>query len=67
MKGLHSEARHNDKEGAECPICRERVRAREHNVTFPFCSPRCKLADLQKWLGGGYAVPGEPVAPEDGS
>jgi endogenous inhibitor of DNA gyrase (YacG/DUF329 family) len=50
---------------AQCPICREKARPREHNVAFPFCSPRCKLADLQKWLGGGYAVPGEPVLADD--
>lgn len=27
----------------------------------PFCSDRCKLADLQKWLGGAYAIPGKPL------
>jgi endogenous inhibitor of DNA gyrase (YacG/DUF329 family) len=25
----------------------------------PFCSERCKLVDLQKWLGGVYVVPVE--------
>jgi endogenous inhibitor of DNA gyrase (YacG/DUF329 family) len=59
--------------GAECPICRETARPREQNVAFPFCSPRCKLADLQRWLTGSYRVPGEAVTgpaegvPEDGS
>ena len=29
--------------------------------TFPFCSPRCKLVDLSKWLSGSYRIAGEPV------
>jgi len=33
----------------------------------PFCSERCKMADLGRWLGGEYRVPGPPaVADEDG-
>ena len=36
----------------------------------PFCSARCKMADLSKWLGGEYAIAGAPVddgetAPDD--
>jgi endogenous inhibitor of DNA gyrase (YacG/DUF329 family) len=27
----------------------------------PFCSERCKLIDLGRWLGDEYRVPGEPV------
>lgn len=27
----------------------------------PFCSERCRLADLWKWLYGEYRIPGEPV------
>jgi uncharacterized protein len=30
----------------------------------PFCSERCKLADLGRWLSGDYRVPGPPV-PDD--
>jgi uncharacterized protein len=26
---------------------------------FPFCSPRCKLVDLGRWLGESYRVPDE--------
>lgn len=33
---------------------------------FPFCSERCRLVDLHKWLTGAYVVPGEPAAvPEE--
>ena len=30
----------------------------------PFCCERCKMADLGRWLGEDYRVPGEPAAPE---
>jgi endogenous inhibitor of DNA gyrase (YacG/DUF329 family) len=28
------------------------------NRAFPFCSPRCKLLDLGKWLDEDYRIPG---------
>ena len=28
----------------------------------PFCSERCKLLDLARWVDGEYRIPGEPVA-----
>jgi endogenous inhibitor of DNA gyrase (YacG/DUF329 family) len=32
----------------------------------PFCSERCKMADLGRWLTGDYRVPAEAVRePED--
>jgi uncharacterized protein len=27
----------------------------------PFCSKRCKMADLAKWFRGEHAIPGEPA------
>jgi hypothetical protein len=27
----------------------------------PFCSERCKLLDLARWVDEGYRIPGEPV------
>jgi len=35
----------------------------------PFCSERCKLVDLGRWLSGAYRIPDretEPPAGEDG-
>jgi len=32
--------------------------------TFPFCSARCREADLGNWLSGSYVVPGEPLPPQ---
>ncbi len=49
-----------------CPICKREV-IFEGNPFRPFCSERCKLLDLAKWVDGSYRVPGEPVpeAPPD--
>jgi endogenous inhibitor of DNA gyrase (YacG/DUF329 family) len=41
-----------------CPICRKPVAPRASNAAFPFCSDRCKLLDLGKWLGEDYRIPG---------
>jgi endogenous inhibitor of DNA gyrase (YacG/DUF329 family) len=43
-----------------CPICKSPVpqddpRARH----YPFCSDRCKLIDLARWLDGKYQIPVE--------
>jgi endogenous inhibitor of DNA gyrase (YacG/DUF329 family) len=31
----------------------------------PFCSQRCKLQDLAKWVDGDYRVGGEPIPQHD--
>jgi endogenous inhibitor of DNA gyrase (YacG/DUF329 family) len=32
----------------------------------PFCSDRCRMADLGRWLSEDYRIPGDPLdAPED--
>ena len=36
-----------------CPEC-GKPSARE---TYPFCSPRCKDVDLNRWFSGAYAIP----------
>jgi endogenous inhibitor of DNA gyrase (YacG/DUF329 family) len=41
-----------------CAICGKPVPPREENRAFPFCSDRCRLVDLAKWLGEEYRVPG---------
>ncbi|MBM4042902.1 MAG: DNA gyrase inhibitor YacG [Planctomycetes bacterium] len=50
--------------GAACPICRRPV-ARDA-AGFPFCSERCKLIDLGRWLGGQYRIelPIDPLSLE---
>lgn len=46
-----------------CPSCKQEVvvSRREEAPDFPFCGPRCRMADLDRWFTEDYAVPGEPV------
>jgi endogenous inhibitor of DNA gyrase (YacG/DUF329 family) len=48
-----------------CPTCSGPRRARSENQAFPFCSARCKLADLGNWLGGRYVLGGEPATGDE--
>lgn len=41
----------------KCPICKKPVERPPENGWFPFCSNRCKVIDLSKWLNGDYSVP----------
>ena len=41
------------------------VGARGINPFFPFCSQRCRLIDLGKWLGEEYRVPTRAEENED--
>ncbi len=34
-------------------------------ATLPFCSPRCRDVDLNRWLSGRYVIPGKETDPED--
>jgi endogenous inhibitor of DNA gyrase (YacG/DUF329 family) len=42
------------------------VPPRPGNRSAPFCSDRCRLVDLAKWLGEEYRIPGPRLgdAPE---
>lgn len=50
---------------ARCPICKKSVGSRLTNEFFPFCSQRCRVIDLGKWLGGDYRIAGKPEEEED--
>lgn len=45
-----------------CPTCKKRGEWFGGKYG-PFCSQRCKLIDLGKWLGGGHVI-SEPLRPE---
>ena len=45
-------------DGPACAYCRQRP---EQARWRPFCSERCKMADLGRWLRGDYRLAGEPV------
>jgi len=40
--------------GATCPICGTPLP--EGVKTLPFCSTRCRMVDLNRWLGGDYRI-----------
>jgi len=44
---------------ARCPTCKVPVPAqpRERPADFPFCSERCRLLDLHRWLNEDYRIP----------
>jgi len=50
-----------------CPTCARPAAPRATNAAFPFCSPRCRLVDLGKWLKEEYRVPvmDSPDSPDD--
>jgi endogenous inhibitor of DNA gyrase (YacG/DUF329 family) len=44
-----------------CPTCKAPVAKGDPALAklFPFCSERCHLVDLGRWLGEEYRIPGE--------
>ncbi len=42
----------------KCAICGKPALPRARNRAYPFCSERCKLLDLGKWLGEDYRIAG---------
>lgn len=49
-----------------CPICGKSYEIASLNelATFPFCSERCRLVDLGRWIDGAYAIPGSTPQPD---
>jgi endogenous inhibitor of DNA gyrase (YacG/DUF329 family) len=45
-----------------CVYCRTRPRDPRWD---PFCSERCRMADLGRWLSGDYRAPVETPPPDD--
>jgi endogenous inhibitor of DNA gyrase (YacG/DUF329 family) len=46
------------------PVCAGCRRAPATPEWHPFCSERCRLLDLARWVDGEYRIAGEPVSPE---
>ena len=45
-------------EKTTCPICAAPMPGDwSEYPDYPFCSKRCRLVDLGRWLGEGYRVP----------
>ena len=53
----------------KCPICNQDLpydlRSPNPPSYFPFCSERCKLVDLDKWLSEEYYISSPIQPPED--
>jgi endogenous inhibitor of DNA gyrase (YacG/DUF329 family) len=48
----------------KCPTCGRKVKVEPPDEFSPFCSQRCRLADLGKWLDGGFRI-SSPASEED--
>jgi endogenous inhibitor of DNA gyrase (YacG/DUF329 family) len=48
----------------KCPRCGQAA-TKDGNKAFPFCTPRCQLIDLGRWLDEEYRIPAEPADPEE--
>jgi len=55
-------AKRNRKNRTVCPTCKKSGDWFAGEFA-PFCSHRCKLVDLGKWLGGKHVI-SEPLRPE---
>lgn len=42
-----------------CPSCKQPVKSEGGGrpADYPFCSERCRLLDLHRWLDGQYRIP----------
>jgi endogenous inhibitor of DNA gyrase (YacG/DUF329 family) len=47
-----------------CPICKKTT-TWEENPWRPFCSEKCKLIDLGKWVSEEYRIEGKESEQED--
>ncbi|MBI2066913.1 MAG: DNA gyrase inhibitor YacG [Deltaproteobacteria bacterium] len=46
-----------------CPICNVEI-VWTGNLWRPFCSSRCRLIDLGKWIRGDYFIPDKSISRE---
>jgi uncharacterized protein len=47
-----------------CPICDREFRP-EASTALPFCSQRCRVIDLGRWLDEKQGIPFEPTEREE--
>jgi len=47
-----------------CPVCDADVKL-DATPTVPFCSERCRLIDLGRWLDEAYSLPEQKQSEDD--
>ncbi|NVB40087.1 DNA gyrase inhibitor YacG [Pseudenhygromyxa sp. WMMC2535] len=47
-----------------CPTCKKQHMAGPETTHRPFCSDRCKMVDLGRWLDEDYRI-SRPLGPDD--
>src|SRR5262249_46476472 len=62
LRSAIEQALESKRSGAPCPVCGKAVEPGDAQA--PFCSPRCRSADLGRWLGERYRV-SRPLAADD--
>lgn len=48
---------------SRCPTCKKPA-TKQDNPRFPFCSERCRLIDLGRWIDEEYRIPSEESVPD---
>ena len=51
-----------EQKSVACPACGKPAAFGPANRWRPFCSERCRLADLGGWASESYRIPAEPSA-----
>lgn len=41
-----------------CALCYKSMENMKVNKFYPFCSSRCRMADLDRWVKGDYQISG---------
>ena len=49
----------------KCIICGKPLEKSKAERARAFCSERCRMVDLGRWMGGEYKVPGPPADDEE--
>jgi endogenous inhibitor of DNA gyrase (YacG/DUF329 family) len=49
----------------KCPTCRRDVEWSPASQFRPFCSDRCRLVDMGRWLSEQHRIPDESTAAEE--
>jgi endogenous inhibitor of DNA gyrase (YacG/DUF329 family) len=49
----------------QCPRCGQETSIGKDNAFRPFCSERCRLIDLGRWMSNDYCIPDQTEAEEE--